>query len=71
MEARSKHKILPVIIMLIAAISAAFTVAACQPAAKDQKTADVKADYVITKVKGDINWVFNCSTKFVFCSKVK
>ena len=56
MEARSKHKILPVIIMLIAAISAAFTVAACQPAAKDQKTADVKADYVITKVKGDINW---------------
>ena len=49
MEARLKQKILPVIIMLIAAISAAFTVAACQPAAKDQKTADVKADYVITK----------------------
>ena len=56
MEARSKHKILTAIIMLIAAMSAAFTVAACQPAAKDPKTADVKADYVITKVKGDINW---------------
>lgn len=56
MKVRSKLISPALIIMLIIAVSAAFSITACQPAAKDQKTADVKADYTITKVNGDIHW---------------
>ena len=54
MKARSKQISLSVIIMLIVAVSAAFTITACQSSATDQKSADDKADYTITKVNGDI-----------------
>ena len=44
------------IIILLVAITAAFSIAACNPASGDQKDTNAGSDYTITKVNGDIHW---------------